>query len=121
MSERILELALAATGGGETDRTLLEPLCAAAEEAWRRRLREDVTEEDCGEALLCAAAFTAAADLAAGRGGGAVAAFTAGDISVRGRGAAESASLSRDLRQTAEGLMAPYAAEADFCFRGVRG
>ena len=81
MSERILELALAATGGGETDRTLLEPLCAAAEEAWRRRLREDVTEEDCGEALLCAAAFTAAADLAAGEGG--AASFSAGDISVK--------------------------------------
>lgn len=119
MGERILELALA-LGGGE-DRALLPPLCAAAERAWLARLREGVTAEDCGEALPCAAAFTAAADLAAGRGGGAVAAFTAGDVSVRGRGAAETASLSRDLRRTAEGLMAPYAEEADFCFRGVRG
>ena len=121
MRERILKLALELTGGGEGNRMLLAALCAVAEDAWLARLREGVAAEDCGEALPCAAAFTAAADLAAGRGGGAVAAFTAGDISVRGRGAAETASLSRDLRRTAEGLMAPYAEEADFCFRGVRG
>ena len=60
MGERILKLALAAAGEG-ADRTLLEPLCAAAERAWLARLREGVTAEDCGEALPCAAAFTAAA------------------------------------------------------------
>ena len=62
MGERILELALAAGGG---DRALLEPLCNAAVRAWTARLREGLTAEDCGEAFPCAAAFTAAADLAA--------------------------------------------------------
>ena len=63
----------------------------------------------------------AAADLTAGRGGGAVSAFTAGDLSIKGRGAAEAASLAQGLRRTAEGLMAPYVETEDFCFKGVRG
>lgn len=121
MREEILTLARAVSGAGEAEEALLEPLCRAAYLRWEARLRPGLTPEACGAAFACAAAFTAAADLAAGRGGGAVAAFTAGDVSVRGRGAAETASLSRDLRRTAEGLMAPYAEEADFCFRGVRG
>ena len=116
-----MTLARIVSGAGEAEEALLESLCQAARLRWEGRLREGLTPEDCGRAFACAAAFTAAADLAAGRGGGAVAAFTAGDVSVRGRGAAETASLSRDLRRTAEGLMAPYAEEADFCFRGVRG
>lgn len=120
MRTQILELALAAAGEG-ADETLLAPLCAAAEQAWLARLREGVAAEDCGEALPCAAAFTAAADLAAGRSGGSVSAFTAGDISVKGRGAAEAAALAQGLRRTAEELMAPYAEAEDFCFKGVRG
>ena len=100
MGERILELALA-LGGGE-DRALLPPLCAAAERAWLARLREGVTAEDCGEALPCAAAFTAAADLAAGGDG--VASFSAGDISVRLEGGGERAGRAESLRQAAERL-----------------
>ena len=119
MSERILELALAATGGGETDRTLLEPLCAAAEEAWRRRLREDVTEEDCGEALPCAAAFTAAADLAAAEGG--AASFSAGDLSVSLGGGQDRARRAEALRQTAERLMEPFVRAAGLWAQGVEG
>ena len=79
MRTQILELALAAAGEG-ADETLLAPLCAAAEQAWLARLREGVAPEDCGQALPCAAAFTAAAGLAAG--GGNAASFSAGDISV---------------------------------------
>lgn len=117
MSERILELALAATGGGETDRTLLEPLCAAAEEAWRRRLREDVTEEDCGEALPCAAAFTAAADLAAGEGG--AASFSAGDISVSLGSGQDRARQAESLRQAAKRLMEPFVRAEGLWAQGV--
>lgn len=117
--EKILELALAVSGAGEEERGLLEALCAAAERAWRGRLRQGVTEEDCGEAFSCAAALTAAADLAAGQGGG-VAAFTAGAISVKGLGGAESAARAAALRATAERLMAPYVHSGEFCFRGVR-
>ena len=69
----------------------------------------------------CAVAFTAAADLAAARGGEGVSGFTAGSVSVRIRGAAESCALAESLRRTAERLMAAFAVPDDFCFRGVRG
>ena len=56
------------------------------------------------------------------RGGGeGVSGFTAGSVSVRIRGAAESCALAESLRRTAERLMAPFAVPDDFCFRGVRG
>ncbi len=121
MREEILTLARIVSGAGEEELPLLQTLCEAARRRWEARLKPGVVPEDCGAAFTCAAAFTAAADLAAGRGGGAVSAFTAGDISVKGRGAAETASLVQGLRQTAEGLMAPYAETEDFCFKGVRG
>ena len=120
MGEQILELAMTVAGAGEEERALLEPLCAAAETAWTARLREGVTAEACGSAFCCAAAFTAAADFAVSRFGG-VREFTAGEISVKGRNVSDAAELAHALRQTAERLMAPYAAEADFAFRGVRG
>ena len=115
MGERILELALA-LGGGE-DRALLSPLCAAAERAWLARLREGVTAEDCGEALPCAAAFTAAADLAAAGG---VASFSAGDISVN-LGGGDRAGRAACLRQAAEGLMEPFVRAAGLWAQGVEG
>ena len=117
MGERILELALA-LGGGE-DRALLPPLCAAAERAWLARLREGVTAEDCGEALPCAAAFTAAADLAAGGDG--VASFSAGDISVRLEGGGERAGRAESLRQAAERLMEPFVRAEGLWAQGVEG
>ena len=117
MGERILELALA-LGGGE-DRALLPPLCAAAERAWLARLREGVTAGDCGEALPCAAAFTAAADLAAGGDG--VASFSAGDISVRLEGGGERAGRAESLRQAAERLMEPFVRAEGLWAQGVEG
>ena len=105
-------------GGGK--RLLLELLCQAAEQQWEKRLRPGMTTEDCGKAFPCAVAFTAAADLAAARGGEGVSGFTAGSVSVRIRGAAESCAWEK-TRRTAERLMAPFAVPDDFCFRGVRG
>ena len=118
MRERIFELALAAAGEG-AERALLEPLCAAAEGAWLRRLREGVTAEDCGEALPCAAAFTAAADLAAGDGG--PASFSAGDISVSLGGSGDRARRAGRLRQAAERLMEPFVQAEGLWARGVEG
>ncbi len=119
MKERILELAAAAAGADETERVLLEPLCAAAETAWRARLREGVTAEDCGEALACAAAFTAAADLTAGGGG--VSSFSAGDISVKVQDGGERLKTAEGLRRSAERLMEPYVRAADLWAMGVEG
>ena len=121
MLETILELARTVSGAGEAETALLEALCQAAETEWTSRLREGVTAADCGAAFPCAAAFTAASNLAAGRGSVAVASFQAGDVSVEGLGGADSAALAEALRNTAERLMAPYAQAADFSFRRVRG
>ena len=116
-----LTLARELSGAGEAEEALLELLCQAAEQQWEKRLRPGMTTEDCGKAFPCAVAFTAAADLAAARGGEGVSGFTAGSVSVRIRGAAESCALAESLRRTAERLMAPFAVPDDFCFRGVRG
>ena len=120
-TETILTLAKVLTAAGEDEEPLLEALCQAAEQWWKGRLLPGVTAEDCGKAFPCAVAFTAAADLAAARGGEGVSGFTAGSVSVRIRSAAESCALAESLRRTAERLMAPFAAPEDFCFRGVRG
>lgn len=53
---------------------------------------------------------------AAARGGEGVSGFTAGSVSVRIRGAAESCALAESLRRTAERLMAPFAVPDDFAF-----
>ena len=119
--ETALPLARELSGAGEAEEALLELLCQAAEQQWEKRLRPGMTTEDCGKAFPCAVAFTAAADLAAARGGEGVSGFTAGSVSVRIRGAAESCALAESLRRTAERLMAPFAVPDDFCFRGVRG
>ena len=118
MQERILTLAAGLTGAGEEEQELLAALCGAAEQAWRGRLWPGVTPEECGEAFDCAAAFTAAADFGAGRGGS-VESFTVGDLSVKtGSGGGD---RSADWRKSAARLMAPYVQPEDFCFKEVRG
>ena len=119
LQETVLTLARAVSGAGEQDEVLLETLCRAAEAYWRGRLRQGVTAEDCGEACPCAAAFTAAADLAAGQDGG-IESFTAGSVSVKG-GGESAARRAESLRRSAEERMAPFAEPGDFAFQGVRG
>ena len=119
LQETVLTLARAVSGAGEQDEVLLETLCRAAEAYWRGRLRQGVTAEDCGEAFPCAAAFTAAADLAAGQDGG-IESFTAGSVSVKGCGES-AARRAESLRRSAEERMAPFAEPGDFAFQGVRG
>lgn len=114
-----MELALGLTGGGQGDRMLLAALCAVAENAWLSRLREGVTAEDCGEALPCAAAFTAAADLAAGEGG--VSSFSAGDLSVRLENGGTRLGRAESLRQAAERLMEPFVRAEGLWAQGVEG
>lgn len=118
MKERIQILARA-IAGEQADETLLGTLCALAAEWWRLRLRQGVTAEDCGDAFCCAAAYTAAADLAVGCGVQDVESFTAGQVSVRLRETSAGTGLA--LRQAAERLMAPYVEAGDISLRGVRG
>lgn len=119
MTERILELARGIVGA-EGENALLEALCHTAEAAWTARLKDGITAEDCGEAFCCAAAFTAAADYAAGQCSGSVESFTAGEISIKKQSGTSSGG-SAALRQTAERLMAPYAVAEGFAFKGVQG
>ena len=120
VSEQILELARGIVGADE-ENALLEPLCHAAEAAWMSRLKSGITAEDCGEAFLCAVAFTAAADYMVSRGGDDVASFTAGEISIKRKEGSDEAAQATALRKTAERLMAPYAVAESFAFKGVRG
>ena len=119
-TETILTLAKALSGAGEDEEPLLEALCQAAERQWERRLRPGVTAEDCGEAFPCAAAFTAAADLAVGPDGG-IESFTAGCVSVKGAGGEGAQRRAESLRRSAWQLMAPFTQPGDFAFRRVRG
>ena len=105
--------------GVEADDELLSVLCAAAEQAWKNRLQSGVTPADCGSALPCAAAFTAAADYLGKRSR--VESMTVGEVTVRGLSAASAKELAEALEQSAERLMEPYAVSGRFCFQGVRG
>lgn len=120
MEERVLVLALALTGAGTEDEQLLEALCGAALAGWSGRLRQAELDQRGEEALVRAAAFSAAADYLAGLGGG-VASFTAGDVSVKGLGGGERALAAAALRRTAEQIMSGYARPGDIWLRGVRG
>ena len=105
---------------------LMPPLVTAiamsfelAEQAWKNRLQSGVTPADCGSALPCAAAFTAAADYLGKRSR--VESMTVGEVTVRGLSAASAKELAEALEQSAERLMEPYAVSGRFCFQGVRG
>lgn len=115
-------MAKAVTGAGEEDISLLESLCRAELTIWSRRLRPDVTVEDCSDTFCCAAAVSAAADFLTLQSSTAGAAsFTAGEVSVRERDAGEVAKVAQSLRETAEHLMSPYIDPQQFQFRSVQG
>lgn len=109
------------TGAGSDEEAFLQTLCAAWVQEWKNRLREDVTVDDCQEALVCAAALCATAGLTAGRSGDLVSGFTAGAVSVSRRGGREAAGAAGILTGQAERLMTPWTTAADFSFRGVPG
>lgn len=113
MREEIYALAARLAGVREEEREWLEAFCAGAEAFWKGRLRGGA---EGGEALVCAAALRAAADLADLREREGVASFSAGDLSVTLRDSA----AGEALRRAAEGLMAPFAAPEGVWLRGVR-
>jgi hypothetical protein len=89
-------------------------LCTASYQSLLRRLRSGVSEDDCRDALVCAAAWSALAALDAGDHADGVSQFTAGDLSVRRENGAAGC-----LQVQAELLMAPYLKDS-FSFRGVK-
>lgn len=115
MDDKILTLASAMTRPSEREEPLLGALAAASAAELRQRLDPGVAPGDCPDAFACAAAMTAAARFLAARAE--ETSFTAGDVSVKGAGAAAVSVLLEQARR----LMAPYAASGEFAFRGVRG
>jgi hypothetical protein len=111
--------AAAAAGAGDltdAERTLLESLCRAAEAALSARLRDGVSETDCRDAFVCAAAWTALSHFMTGARADGVTGFAAGDLKIT----RESGDAADGLLGRAELLMAPYVRDS-FSFRGVRG
>ena len=47
--------------------------------------------------------------------------FTAGEVSIQARAAAEAAAQAQDLRETARRMMLPYIREDTVLLRGVKG
>lgn len=117
MDQEILALAMVLGNVSESDRQRLEVLCQNARRELEGQLRAGVTAQDCGDALLFAAAWLALSDLWTGDAAAGVTAFSAGNLSIQtGEGASGNA-----LRDRAHRLMAPYLLDGGFCFRGVRG
>lgn len=115
MNDVICTMAAALAKAEEQEQTLLELLCRSEE----KRLEQltGYAAEECREALLCAAAFFAAAALADSRAGsGETESFRVGDVSVKtGKG-------GDTLRKAGERLLASCGIGSDgFVFREVRG
>lgn len=121
MFEHILTLAAGIVQPSDAEKPLLAALCAAAQIELAGRLRSGVSPEDCGDAFPCAAALLAAAGILPCRSGGEVEQFSAGDVSVRTGGNGQLCQAAAVMRRQAVSMLAPYAEDGDFVFRGVRG
>ncbi len=116
MTEQIIALAIA-MGASQSQREVLEPLCAAAEQALTAQLRPGVTPESCTDAFTVCAAWMALDGLSTAGGGGEVTSFTAGDVSIQTGGSGDSGGLTAQIQR----LMAPYLRDGSFYFQGVTG
>ena len=115
MEQEVLALCRAMGAGQEE---LLLPLVRAVCAQRAGQLKEGAAPEDCGPAFPLAAAMTAMDRLAGISGGaGEAASFTAGDLTIRQASGTRADSLSRQ----AQGLLAPWLADAGFVFQGVPG
>lgn len=117
MLQRVMELAQGLCAG-ERDEELLRTVCAGAVQALDGKLRPGLAPEDCGEAFSLAAAWLAADWMQGGGGLDGVTTLSAGDISIRREGGGQAGgTLSRQAME----LMAPFLADREFVFWGVRG
>lgn len=116
MTEQVLELLLALCGPGQ-DETVLRLLCESACRALDRRLKDDLSPEDCGGAYPLAAAWIAMDWLRGSQGMNGITSLSAGDISIHREGGGDSGTLSDKAME----LMAPYLGDDGFIFRGVDG
>ena len=100
----------------------LRTFCHAAEQELAARLQTGVTQEQCGELFVAAAALLAVSMYeAVAECGGTGFSYQAGDVSVTAKETGMNLSVSRNLRKQAETMMAPYLQDDGFQFTGVRG
>lgn len=121
--ETVQQLAAGFCGAeSEAELEQLTGFCEAELASWERRLRENLTPDDCWEVFSCAVALCGAADYLTAQNSAAPAvSFSAGSVSVQGRSAADAQQSVQALRQLAERLMRPFAVSQKFSFRSVRG
>lgn len=117
MTEQVLELVRALGSGGGQDEDALRMLCVSACRTLDQRLRDGLSAEDCQGAYPLAAAWLVMDWLRGCQAMDGVTALSAGDISVRREGGADSGTLSK----RAFALMAPWLRDDGFVFRGVKG
>ena len=99
----------------DTEADMLKVLCRSAAASLSARLREGLTPEDCKVDFIASASLLALAALNECGSRGKLEQISAGDLTVRSRGAD---AASRCLRNQAELIMGPYLVER-FSFRGV--
>ena len=126
MTEDIFALASLLTHPEEEQQELLRLLCAAAEEETKRKLTVPEDTPGCAEALLCAAAWLAAADFMGCQGAaqaGEFQSFTVGEVSIARKESQEvTGSSAQQLRSQAARILAPYCGgDGAFAFLGVPG
>lgn len=118
MSEEIAALCRAMGAAGDQEELLL-PLVRAVRDQLAGRLKEGTAPEDCGSAFPLAAAMVVMDRLSGMTGGGGkVASFTAGDLTIRRESGGQT---TKSLSAQAEGLLAPWLADGGFVFQGVEG
>ena len=122
--EEIYEAAGKAAPSG-TDEALLQRLCRAAQAQLAARLKDGVTAEDCRDAFVCAAVWTALSGLFTQEStqNWNVESFTVGDVSVKTTGFENTSQMSapQKLEWQARMLMRPFCRPEGFSFVGVRG
>lgn len=117
MDQEILALAMVLGNVSESDRERLELLCGNARRELEGQLRPGLTVQDCGDALVLAAAWLALADLRAGDASAGVTGFSAGSLSIQ-TGESQAGEV---LRRRAYRLLSAQLRDSGLCFRGVRG
>lgn len=95
---------------------MLNVLCTAATASLTARLKDGLCPEDCKADFIAAASLFALAALNSVKDPGALAQFSAGDLTIKRGGAADTA--SNVLRNQAELMIAPYLKD-NFSFMGV--
>ena len=116
IAEQVYTQAILLAGELEPKReALLKTLCRGAVASLISRLRDGLTEADCGADLVSAASLYALAALNDVGDGECIEQFSAGDVTIR---TGRSNAASNCLRHQAQWIIAPYLKDA-FSFQGV--